>query len=164
MKTVRRSRSWSRNSRSQMRRTIDQRMPASSRWRRPADGKRAFYSPQAGGARGARARVPHAVVVRWCQPSNEGGKDTEGALKKEFDHIGIITTEPHEGESWVPHSKVWVTNPRLHPQRIEYIRPLEFPTIDPANVAQWKLWHLPHVAYRVDDLAAAIAGQEVILG
>jgi hypothetical protein len=46
---------------------------------------------------------------------------------KEFDHIGIVTTEPREGESWVPYSKVWVTNPRLHPQRIEYIRPAEMP-------------------------------------
>jgi hypothetical protein len=83
---------------------------------------------------------------------------------KEFDHIGIVTTEPQPGESWVPFSGVWVTNPRLHPQRIEYIRPLEVPQIDPANVALWKLWHLPHVAYRVDDLEAAIEGEEVVLG
>ena len=83
---------------------------------------------------------------------------------KEFDHIGIITTEPQEGESWVEFSKVWVTNPRLHPNRIEYIRPLEFPEIDPTDLAQWKLWHLPHVAYRVDNLQEAIAGEEVILG
>lgn len=83
---------------------------------------------------------------------------------KEFDHIGIVTTEPREAESWVEFSKVWVTNPRLHPNRIEYIRPLEFPEIDPADLAQWKLWNLPHVAFRVDNLQEAIAGQEVILG
>lgn len=85
-------------------------------------------------------------------------------MTKVFDHIGIITTEPHEGESWVEHSQVWVTNPRLHPQRIEYIRPLVFPQIDPANLGLWRLWHLPHVAYRVDDLAAAIKDEEVVLG
>ncbi len=83
---------------------------------------------------------------------------------KEFDHVGIVTTEPQPGECWVPFSKVWVTNPRLHPQRIEYLRPLEMPTIDPADVGLWKLWHLPHVAYRVDDLAAAIQGEEVVFG
>jgi hypothetical protein len=83
---------------------------------------------------------------------------------KEFDHIGIVTTQPHPGESWVEFSKVWVTNPRLHPQRIEYIRPLQMPKLDPANVAQWKLWNLPHVAYRVDDLTKAIEGEQVILG
>ncbi len=83
---------------------------------------------------------------------------------KQFDHIGIVTHEPQPGESWVEFSQVWVTNPRLHPQRIEYIRPRQMPQIDPANVGLWKLWHLPHVAYRVDDLDAAIAGEEVILG
>lgn len=85
-------------------------------------------------------------------------------MMKEFDHIGIVTLEPREGESWVPFSKVWVTNPRTHPLRIEYIRPAEMPVVDPANVGLWKLWHLPHVAYRVDDIAAAIAGEEVIFG
>ena len=50
------------------------------------------------------------------------------------------------------------------PQRIEYIRPEKFPEVDPRQVGLWKLWHLPHVAYRVDDLEAAIRGQEVVLG
>ena len=30
-----------------------------------------------------------------------------------FDHIGIPTTEPQPGESWVAFSEVWVTNPRV---------------------------------------------------
>src|SRR5919202_1505395 len=83
---------------------------------------------------------------------------------KEFDHVGIVTTVPQPGESWVEFSRVWVTNPRLHPQRIEYIRPAEVHRVDPSQVGLWKLWHLPHVAYRVDDLAAALRGEEVILG
>ncbi len=83
---------------------------------------------------------------------------------KEFDHIGIITTEPQEGESWVDSSKVWVTNPRLHPARIEYIRPAEPPEIEPGDIGLWKLWNLPHIAYRVDDLAQAIEGEELVLG
>lgn len=83
---------------------------------------------------------------------------------KEFDHIGIISLEPHDGESWVEFSQVWVTNPRLHPLRIEYIRPLAMPQIEPSQVGLWKLWHLPHIAYRVDDLEAATGGEEVILG
>ena len=83
---------------------------------------------------------------------------------KEFDHIGIVTSEPHDGESWVEFSKVWVTNPRLHPQRIEYIRPAEMPEVDPRDLGLWKLWHLPHIAFRVDDLAKAMEGEEVIFG
>lgn len=85
-------------------------------------------------------------------------------MKKAFDHIGIITLERHQGESWVPDSEVWVTNPRLHPGRIEYIRPKKMPEIDPKNIGLWKLWHWPHVAYRVENLREAIAGEEVVLG
>lgn len=85
-------------------------------------------------------------------------------MKKAFDHIGIVTLEPHPGESWVEFSKVWVTNPRCHPQRIEYIRPQEMPDVPPEQVGLWKLWHWPHVAYRVEDLQTAIQGEEVIFG
>lgn len=83
---------------------------------------------------------------------------------RQFDHIGIFTDQPQPGESWVADSRVWVTNPRTHPARIEYLRAAERPEIDPANVGLWKLWNLPHVAYRVDDLDAAIEGEEVVLG
>jgi hypothetical protein len=83
---------------------------------------------------------------------------------REFDHIGMVTDQPQVGENWVEFSRVWVTNPRLHPQRLEYIRPAEMPDVDPEDVGLWKLWHLPHVAYRVDDLDAAIEGEELVLG
>lgn len=85
-------------------------------------------------------------------------------MKKAFDHIGIPTTVPQPGESWVEFSRVWVTNPRQHPQRIEYLRALERPEVPREQVGLWKLWNWPHVAYRVDDLQAAIAGKEVIYG
>src|ERR1700730_15792637 len=69
-------------------------------------------------------------------------------MRKAFDHIGIPTTEPHADESWVPFSQVWVTNPRKHPQRIEYIRPKDWPEVSGEQSGMWKLWHWPHVAYR----------------
>lgn len=83
---------------------------------------------------------------------------------KQFDHVGIWTNESMPGESWVPESRVWVTNPRVHPARIEYLRAAERPEVAAGEVGLWKLWHLPHVAYRVDDLEEAIAGEELILG
>jgi hypothetical protein len=83
---------------------------------------------------------------------------------KEFDHIGIWTDRPQPGEGWVESSKCWVTNPRLHPARIEYLRAQSKPDVPKSNLGLWKLWNLPHVAYRVDDLASAIQGEEVILG
>jgi hypothetical protein len=85
-------------------------------------------------------------------------------MRKFFDHIGIPTREPHPGESWVEFSQVWVTNPRAHPQRIEYIRPLNPPVVPPEQVGLWKLWNWPHVAYRVEDLRAALEGEEVVFG
>jgi hypothetical protein len=85
-------------------------------------------------------------------------------MKKAFDHIGIPTTEPQEGESWVEFSQCWVTNPRQHRQRIEYIRALKVPDIPREQVGLWKLWHWPHVAYRVDSLNNAVQGEELVYG
>ena len=34
----------------------------------------------------------------------------------------------------------------------------------PEQVGLWKLWNWPHVAYRVDDLRAALVGKELIYG
>jgi hypothetical protein len=86
----------------------------------------------------------------------------EIAVKKAFDHIGIITLEPQPGEAWVAESQVWVTNPRLHPQRIEYVRPKQMPSIPPDQEGLWKLWHWPHIAYRVEDLRAALAAADSV--
>ena len=85
-------------------------------------------------------------------------------MRRAFDHIGIMTMEAHAGESWVEPSQVWVTNPRLHPQRIEYVRPRVFPQVSAEQVGLWKLWHWPHVAYRVEDLRAAVQGEEIVFG
>jgi hypothetical protein len=85
-------------------------------------------------------------------------------MRKAFDHVGIITMTPQPGEAWVEASQVWVTNPRRHAQRIEYVRPRVMPEVSPQKVGLWKLWHWPHVGYRVDDLKAAIAGEDIVLG
>jgi hypothetical protein len=85
-------------------------------------------------------------------------------MKKAFDHIGIFTTQPQPGEFWVPQSEVWVTNPRAHPMRIEYLRAKNPPVVPPEQVGLWKLWNWPHVAYRVDNLREAMQGEDVIFG
>jgi hypothetical protein len=92
------------------------------------------------------------------------GSEWERIVKRQFDHVGIITDQPQSGESWVEESRCWVTNPRTHPSRIEYIRPEVKPSVDPADVGLWKLWNLPHMAFRVDDLDQALVGEQVILG
>jgi len=85
-------------------------------------------------------------------------------MKRVFDHVGLWAAEPQPGEFWVEFSKVWVTNPRAHPQRIEYLRPLAKPEVPPDQTGLWNLWNRPHIAYRVADLETALKGEEVILG
>ncbi len=85
-------------------------------------------------------------------------------MKKAFDHVGVWTTTPQSGEFWVEFSQVWVTNPRAHPQRIEFLRAKNKPEVPADQIGLWKLWNRPHVAFRVDDLPAALQGEELIFG
>src|SRR4029077_4912266 len=83
-------------------------------------------------------------------------------MKKAFAPIGLSVRQRQPGEFWVEFSKVWVTNPRAHPQRIEYLRPLEKPNVPPEQAGLWALWNRPHTAYRVDHLQEWLDGKEVI--
>ena len=74
-----------------------------------------------------------------------------------FDHIGVVTEERQEDESWVEATRVWVTSPRAHPYNVEFLR------YEPDTPVTGPLRTLPHVAYRVDDVEAAIEGHEVLL-
>ena len=47
----------------------------------------------------------------------------------EFDHVGITTTDVQPQEDWVEASKIWVTNPRNHPEHIEFLRYREDSTV-----------------------------------
>jgi len=78
--------------------------------------------------------------------------------KKTFHHIGLPTDVSQPGEVYVADTKVWVTDPRKHPYKVEFLRfekdsPVKGPVRD-----------LPHVAYRVDDLKEAMRGEHILLG
>jgi len=78
--------------------------------------------------------------------------------KKTFHHIGLPTDVSQPGEIYVESTKVWVTDPRKHPYKVEFLRfekdsPVKGPVRD-----------LPHVAYRVDDLKKALRGKNILLG
>lgn len=77
---------------------------------------------------------------------------------KEFDHIGLTTTEKQADEMYVESTKVWVTDPTQSPQMVEYLR------YEPDSPVTGPLRELPHVAFRVDDLDSEIEGEEIILG
>jgi catechol 2,3-dioxygenase-like lactoylglutathione lyase family enzyme len=81
-----------------------------------------------------------------------------GATMREFDHIGLTTTEIQPNEMYVESTKVWVTNPAENPQMVEYLRyEHDSPVTGPMR-------ELPHIAFRVDDLDKEMEGEEVVLG
>ncbi|HET8550460.1 MAG TPA: hypothetical protein VFL57_20760 [Bryobacteraceae bacterium] len=75
-----------------------------------------------------------------------------------FDHVGIPIDARQPNEMYVPATRVWVTDPAIHPQRIEYLR------FEPDTPVHGPVRDLPHIAFRVDDLDREIAGAEILLG
>ncbi len=76
--------------------------------------------------------------------------------RSRFDHIGVVTTERQQGESWVEATRVWVTSPRAHAYNVEFLR------FEDDSPVTGPLRSEPHVAYRVDDVDLAIRGQTVL--
>lgn len=74
-----------------------------------------------------------------------------------FNHIGIPTRESFDGEIELPHLKMTVSDHESNPYGIQWQRYwLGAPY--PALVQS-----VPHVAFEVTDLAAALVGQKVII-
>ena len=68
--------------------------------------------------------------------------------------VSLPMTKP--GESWVEATRVWVTSPREHPFNVEWLR------FEPDTPVTGPLRTEPHVAYRVDDVQAALQGLDVL--
>jgi len=75
----------------------------------------------------------------------------------EFEHIGLITTEKKAGEDWVESTRVWVTNPKEHPFRVEWLR------YEPDSPVTGPVREKSHVAYNVENLDEASRGLKVLL-
>ena len=68
-----------------------------------------------------------------------------------FHHLGIPTTTPHPGEVHLPHLKMHVAGFATSPFGIEWMR------FDPGCPISELIRTVPHVAFEVDDLEAALA-------
>ena len=114
---------------------------------------------QAGDDRHSGRRDSRAGGHTRCRGIGSHREYREDRLMYEyvFDHVGITTTEPQPEEDWVEASKLWVTNPRKHPEHIEFLRYREDSTV-PAVVRD-----NPHVAYRVKELAPHLEGVEILI-
>jgi len=75
----------------------------------------------------------------------------------QFDHIGIITTEKKADETFVPATRVWITDFQTHPYRVEWLR------FEPDSPVTGPVRQMPHVAYRVDSIREAAQGMKVLL-
>lgn len=80
-------------------------------------------------------------------------------VRLEFDHVGIPCADAHDDETFVEATKVWVTNPRQHPQSLEFLR------YEANSPVQGPLRDRPHVAFRVPmgTLDALLAAADEVL-
>ena len=74
-----------------------------------------------------------------------------------FHHVGIPTSVPRPNERYLPEYKVFISGYENSPYGREWYCWLSESSI-PELVQR-----VPHVAFEVDDLAAAIAGKEVVI-
>ncbi|HTP13911.1 MAG TPA: hypothetical protein VMM37_09775 [Bacteroidota bacterium] len=88
-----------------------------------------------------RDHEPPPVVAEW------GWK---------YHHLGIPTTEPHPGERHLKHLKIHVAGFDTSPYGIEWMR------FDADCPVSSLVRNVPHVAFEVEDLDAALVGKEVI--
>ncbi len=74
-----------------------------------------------------------------------------------FHHVGIPTTVKHDDEMHLEEAGIFITDATTSPNRIEWLRfeaHSQMPDI---------LKSIPHIAYAVDDLDAALEGGEILL-
>lgn len=76
---------------------------------------------------------------------------------KKYHHLGIPTDTPQTGETYLPRYGLYCTDHRRNPHGIQWMR-YEQDSPLPELVKT-----VPHVAFEVDDLEAALKGQQVII-
>ena len=76
---------------------------------------------------------------------------------RRYHHIGIPTKDPRPGEVYLEEHKVYASGFEGSPFGIEWLRYEEGCTVP--DLVQ----RVAHVAFEVDDLEAALAGQEILI-
>ena len=74
-----------------------------------------------------------------------------------YHHLGIPTSESRPGERYLPEFGMHVSGYETSPFRIEWMR------FDEDSPVPELVQRVPHVAFVVDDLEAALAGREVLI-
>jgi len=74
-----------------------------------------------------------------------------------YHHLGIPTTTSRVGERYLPEHKVYISGFETSPFGIEWMR------FEPDCTIPELVKTVPHVAFQVDDLDAALAGREILI-
>ncbi len=74
-----------------------------------------------------------------------------------FHHFGVPSDRVYEGAAYIEGGKVFATSPDKHPYKVEYLR---FEADSPMHEL---VRTRAHAAFVVDDLNAALEGQNVIV-
>ncbi len=75
-----------------------------------------------------------------------------------YHHLGIPTVTPRAGETYLPAFKMHVSGYEASAYGIEWMR------FEPDCPLPVLVQTVPHIAFQVDDLQAAIAGKEILIG
>ena len=76
---------------------------------------------------------------------------------RRYHHLGIPTDTPRQGETYIPHLKMYASGFETSEYGVEWVRfddDAAFPDL---------VKTVPHVAFEVDDLEAEIAGKRVLI-
>jgi hypothetical protein len=84
---------------------------------------------------------PPAAIARW------GWR---------FHHLGVPTDRPQPEEQYLEAWKIYVSGFESSPYGIQWMR------YEPGSPVHDLIKSVPHVAFEVDDLEAALAGKEVL--
>ena len=76
---------------------------------------------------------------------------------RELHHFGIPTATPHKNETYMAGAKLYVTDVAQSPNKIEWLR------FEEGSPLPELLKTSPHIAYKVKDLKAAMAGKTVVM-
>lgn len=74
-----------------------------------------------------------------------------------YHHIGIPTNVSRPGEIYLPEHKVFISGYEESPYAIEWMR------FEPDCTLPKLVKNIPHVAFEVNDLNAALEGKEILI-
>ena len=76
---------------------------------------------------------------------------------RKYHHLGIPTDVPRENETYLEKHKMYVSGYETSPYGVEWMR------FEPDSPLPELVKTVPHVAFEVDDVEAAIQGKEVLI-